>query len=261
MITIGADPELFLEENGTIVSGYGEINGTKTQPWFVDNGAVQVDGMALEFNIDPASNEEQFLFNIHSVLSQLRQMVPGRELALVPVAYFDEAYMQSQPKEALDLGCDPDFNAWSGMVNKKPDVNLPMRTAAGHVHVGWTENEDENDSTHIDMCRALVQQLDFYLGLPSLFLDKDTKRREMYGCAGAFRPKSYGVEYRVLSNFWLTSDDLIAWVFRNVTLAIQNIDDSLAQKYGDIQDVINNSDKERALEIIHAEQIPMPEVS
>ena len=41
----------------------------------------------------------------------------------------------------------------------------------------------------------------------------------MYGKAGAFRPKPYGMEYRVLSNFWLTSDVHMGNVFHLVSRA------------------------------------------
>src|SRR3546814_1862742 len=52
-------------------------------------------------------------------------------------------------------------------------------------------------------CSDLVKQLDWYLGLWSLGKDKDKVRRSLYGKAGACRIKPYGVEYRVLSNFWI----------------------------------------------------------
>jgi hypothetical protein len=45
--------------------------------------------------------------------------------------------------------------------------------------------------------------LDLRLAVPSLIWDKDKKRRLLYGKAGCFRPKPYGMEYRTLSNAWL----------------------------------------------------------
>jgi hypothetical protein len=45
-------------------------------------------------------------------------------------------------------------------------------------------------------------------------------RRELYGKAGAFRPKPYGVEYRVLSNRWLNSEALIRWVYNQSQLGM-----------------------------------------
>ena len=54
MITVGADPELFVKKGRSFQSAYGMIPGTKQKPKKVIKGAVQVDGMALEFNIDRA---------------------------------------------------------------------------------------------------------------------------------------------------------------------------------------------------------------
>lgn len=251
-ILVGADPELFVMRNGKFVSAYGLIKGDKKNPLKVDKGAVQVDGMALEFNIDPASTEDEFYVNIQTVMGILKGMVPDHEHALVPVADFSKEYIEAQPDEAKDLGCDPDFNAWSGAVNQKPDVQLPFRTASGHVHIGWTEGELPEDYGHNNMCQMAAKQMDFYLGLPSVLFDGDTRRREMYGKAGAYRPKSYGVEYRTLSNAWLKSEELIRWVFANVHKGMQELmqGNSLWEKYGDIQDIINTSDKDRAKAII-----------
>lgn len=56
--TIGADPEVFVGREGQFFSAHGLVPGNKRRPHKVDRGAVQVDGMALEFNIDPASSYE-----------------------------------------------------------------------------------------------------------------------------------------------------------------------------------------------------------
>ena len=57
----GADPELFVKRDGEFKSGHGLIEGGKENPYPVERGAVQVDGMALEFNIDPAADEDNFV--------------------------------------------------------------------------------------------------------------------------------------------------------------------------------------------------------
>jgi hypothetical protein len=120
-----------------------------------------------------------------------------------------------------------------------------MRTAAGHIHIGWTEDQDCYDKEHYTLAARIARQCDYYLGVNSLLWDKDDTRRSLYGKAGAFRPKPYGVEYRVLSNRWLTSDDLIAWVF---TAAKQAVTDAFAgfwaeDKYGNLaQEIINNNE-------------------
>ena len=223
-LLMGIDPEFFVKDGENIISAFGLIKGNKLNPFPVKNGAVQVDGMALEINIDPAKDEAEFVHNINSVMDQLKAMVPEFEIVAQPTAHFSDEYMKAQPKEALELGCDPDFNAWdNGKMNKKPDQDLPMRTGAGHIHIGWGEGFDINNPVHLSDCIEIVKQLDSYLGCASILFDKDTERRKMYGQAGAFRPKSYGVEYRVLSNFWLASPELISFVYQTTIKAMDEL--------------------------------------
>lgn len=257
---IGCDPELFVMRDGVFHSAHGLIQGDKKNPFPVEKGAVQVDGMALEFNINPASSNEEFYMNITTVMDSLRKMVPNYEMVAVPVADFDEATIKAQPAEALELGCEPDFNGWMMAENLRPDGEVPFRTASGHVHIGWTNGKDKDDFEHFGLCCAVTRHLDFFLGLPSLMYDNDTRRRALYGKAGACRPKSYGVEYRVLSNRWLSSRKLIDWVYNNTLLGVRSFFEGqqLEEKYGDIQQIINTSDVKAAMQIIQQENIPVP---
>jgi hypothetical protein len=56
-----------------------------------------------------------------------------------------------------------------------------------------------------------------------MFVDFDDRRRQLYGKAGAYRPKPYGMEYRVLSNVWLKNKSLQRWVYRNTMRAIKEL--------------------------------------
>lgn len=247
-ILVGSDPEIFVKKNGVFVCAHDLIPGTKESPFKVDKGAVQVDGFALEFNIDPAGSVEQFILHHETVMGILEKMVPGYELAPVPVADFTREYMDSCPAEAKILGCDPDYNAYTGQENIKPQADLPMRTASGHVHIGWGSGLAD----HHDQCRAASIQMDFFLGLPSLFYDDDTRRRSMYGKAGCYRPKSYGVEYRTLSNAWLLSTKRMAWVYNQIQQGMRDLMDgaSMYERYGDVSEIINTSNKTEAARII-----------
>lgn len=256
-ILVGCDPEVFVQQKGIFKSAFNLIKGDKKNPQKVRSGAVQVDGMALEFNIDPAATETEFLFNVQDVFNQMKLMVPDYEVVVSPVAHFDSSYMKSQPKEALELGCDPDFCAWTDAVNPRPDGDRPMRTASGHIHIGWTADEETSNGSHRNDCNLIAKQLDFYLGLPSLIYDTETKRREMYGKAGAVRYKPYGVEYRTLSNAWLKSEALMRQVYRNTIKGVTEVmnGNMLVDKYGDIQEIINKSNVKAAKAIIKAENI------
>jgi hypothetical protein len=76
-----------------------------------------------------------------------------------------------------------------------------------------------------------VKQLDWFLGAWSVKHDSDVTRRKLYGKAGAFRPKPYGVEYRPLSNFWIVSKDLRKQVWNRMQTAIRAMENSELSKY------------------------------
>lgn len=256
---IGADPELFLfhPEQEAYHSAYGVIPGTKENPYAVEKGAVQVDGMALEFNIDPVEDCESFVSNISTVLSQMQTMLPaGHTMAVEAVAEFGNKYIREQPKEARELGCDPDFNAYTGYENPQPEDIGGIRTASGHIHVGFLDDGEEPGATHFDDCRALVKQLDYFLGLPALALD-NKQRRTMYGKAGAFRPKSYGVEYRVLSNFWISAPSLMRAVYNATTNAVYYLHEgiNMTEKFGPVEDIINRHDIGGAVDFIERNKL------
>jgi len=111
--------------------------------------------------------------------------------------------MAALPDTAKELGCDPDYNAYTLLPNPRPDGERPFRTAAGHVHVGWGADIPVDNSEHMEICASFVKMMDATVGMYMTFIDREPRRRELYGKAGAFRPKSYGVEYRTPSNAWI----------------------------------------------------------
>lgn len=259
-LKIGADPELFVKKAGVFQSAYGLIPGTKDWPFPVEKGAVQIDGTALEFNIDPAETVGEFKHNIHAVMKTLRDMIPPEyEFAIEPVAMYDMAYLADQPEEALALGCTPDFSAYTLQPNQPPDQHPVMRTAAGHIHMGWTEGQHPLDVQHFDNCCSVIKEADYYVGLPSLILDPDNTRKEMYGKAGAFRPKRYGAEYRTPSNYWLKSDKLMELVFNNIHMAYDSFINGCkmySQFVTTAKDIIDNNDREAAIKFCERQGIP-----
>jgi len=265
-LLVGADPELFIRQGSKFINAHGIIPGTKTTPEKVPHGAVQVDGFAAEFNIDPARTKIEFVENLLMVRQTLQSYLPdGAQLVASPVAKFDPEYYEAQPEESKELGCDPDFSAWrQGAANPKPNNKPNIRVAGGHVHVGWRDNDvDPNDPVHIQDCIAIVKQLDCYLGVPSLLWDRNHERRSMYGKAGAFRPKSYGVEYRTLSNKWLESEELMGYVYDNTIKAINDLLEGKppAANCGlDIRDLIDASRKYALGDIRHYLDRYMPYV-
>lgn len=254
-VLTGADPEYFIKSKGceTFSSAHGVIPGTKADPYKVNKGAVQVDGMALEFNIDPAATEAEFIENITTVMNTLKNMLPDHEHVLSPVADFTPEVMAAQPEEALDLGCDPDYDAYTGQERPRPDATgITFRTAAGHVHIGWTQDTSTQDPDHKEACQMLAQQLDYYLGLGSMLIDPEYRRRALYGKAGSFRVKPYGMEYRTLSNVWLKDEKLMGWVYRMANKAFTDLAEgkSMFNLYGNFAQGCINRDCESSENLI-----------
>lgn len=226
---IGADPELFLVNgSGAFVSAHDVIPGDKNAPFNVHQGAIQVDGVAAEFNIYPAKTASEFMDNIKTVLREMSDRIetknPDLSLIVSPTATFEEKYFKKLPKSAKLLGCTPDMNVYMGQKNPPPATKEPFRTGAGHIHVGWTSGELLDDGYHEYDCRQMVKQLDSVLYPMSCIWDQDSKRRELYGKIGAYRVKHYGVEYRCLSNAWVADPDLQYWVFETTKKAAEMLD-------------------------------------
>lgn len=246
--TIGCDPEIFLTKKGEPVSAHGVIKGTKKEPFKVPNGAYQVDGMAVEFNTDPVDyqNFEDFNMKVVGVIREMKAAVqavdPEYNFNIAPVQEFDPEYLAAQPDEAKELGCDPDYNAYTLAENPRPDGDRPFRTGAGHLHVGWGEDIPIDHPDHMEICANFVKTLDATVGMAMVVFDRDPRRRELYGKAGAFRPKPYGVEYRYPSNLWITTKARRKVVFSLIqhAIGIMKTGITAAEYYGTNEEIIQN---------------------
>ena len=246
MFKIGCDPEIFVRNGSGVRSIIGLMGGTKKSPMPLsllgDGFGVQEDNVAMEFTIPPADTRDAFISNVSRCRNFLAQAVKdmhGLELDNRSAVSFPDSELVHPASHVF--GCDPDFNAWTGKMNHKPtatDKNL--RSAGGHVHIGVgriTRN----------MQRSIIQRCDLFLGVPSVLMDEGELRKQLYGKAGAFRPKSYGAEYRTLSNFWVFDDKLIGWVHDQVAKVITS---DVIPDGERVQRAINDNDKGLASELI-----------
>lgn len=198
---IGADPECFVSNDGVISHCIDILGGSKDAPRIVSGGAVQEDNVLFEFNVDPTDNAGTFADLIYRVMTQGSDILSMHNLELVRnVSSHVYESLQGYPEKAFEFGCTPDYNALTGAVNPRPSAtNELLRTAGGHVHIGWSHLHTVTEQDQRDVMVAC----DYVLGLISLLEDPDIRRRELYGKAGACRLKSYGAEYRTLSNYWI----------------------------------------------------------
>ena len=129
----------------------------------------------------------------------------------------------------------------------------------GHIHVGY-------DNHDIEYSANIIKAMDLFLGVPSVIIDKDTKRKLLYGKAGAFRPQPWGCEYRVLSNFWIFDRELRKWAFNSTLTALYRTDEisNLIEKDSNLSNsiinCINKADKNEAYKLINKFKINMPNI-
>lgn len=253
-ISIGADPELFIEnKDGKIISAEGMIGGTKDEPKLIseEGHAIQEDNVMVEFNIPPSHSEDDFVSNldfVESYLTTLLTLKDGCKLNYSASSELDPTYLQTP--QAMMFGCEPDFNVYLKEPNSSPDSNTNLRTCGGHIHVGY-------DNPTIPVSELIVYAMDITLGLPSIHLDSDDRRKEMYGLAGCFRFKDYGLEYRSLSNFWLISEESKRWAYQKtmeaIDLANSGLIPEIIEKFGDnIKKSIDSNNKDLATETIES---------
>lgn len=254
---IGADPELFLSRGGKIISSIGLVGGTKKKPLELDARGyyVQEDNVLTEFNIPPASSELEFSENINTGLHLVRIKL-GPDYELIAKASHEMDKDELKDPKAMAFGCDSDINAWTGDEHVAEAPESTLRTAGGHFHFGY-----KNPSKELNT--KLARSFDIHHGLASVILDSDTKRRQIYGGAGHFRHKPYGLEYRTLSSFWVNDSILSRWVYRQALVAAKFVEDGLADKLDvfdghDIITAINFSDKQLAQLLIAKYNVKLP---
>jgi hypothetical protein len=262
IMTVGSDVEVFARnKEGKAIALCGLIGGSKEKPrqlqGLPEGYMVQEDNVSLEYNIPIATNREQFSTSISIMGNEVTKILGALGLEASKDASISFEDDQLTHPQALVFGCEPDYNAWTKTENRKPQsTNKNLRTAGGHVHVGVSD---------VDMILG-IRAMDLYLGVPAVILDNSpaaVQRRELYGKAGAMRPKPYGFEYRVLSNFWMFDKSLTNWVYDNVWLAMNwarkgnGNDLTLGESVG-IQECINTGNVELAKQIVAKYNIPMP---
>lgn len=225
-ILIGCDPEiaLFDPKKKKFVSAEGIVPGDKLNPHKVKKGTIQTDGFAAEIGITPASSSGEFIENVQTVLEELRGYTRGLEFRFIDHVIFEDDVYKGQSEEGRQLGCEPDFSAYTRLANPMPVPNPPsMRTFSGHIHIGWCEDADITDPGHFADGISVSKQMDWALGVPTSLWNPGSLRRKLYGKAGAFRLKTYGAEYRTPDNGWLVSEERMKLVFDNAVLGMNQL--------------------------------------
>ncbi len=257
ILTVGTDPEMFTVDNlGRISSVAGKLGCDKWHQKDMGNGIyLQEDNVLVEYATIPSGTFKQFNDIVKLGITTCEAEVSKVGHSVIPNVSshnFTLEELNSFHKNVWEFGCEPDYNALTGMMNPKPKAaDVGLRTAGGHAHFGYVDLLPDGMGLEDSQCIMGVM-CDYYLGLPALLMDPDDRRRELYGKAGAIRRKEYGIEYRTLSNFWIFNDTGREFIWDQGHKAFSRLANEgfleLTSKVDpqEIQRVINENDKKMA---------------
>ena len=227
LVLFGADPEFPLTtKNGVPVAPWVITKGTKDNHELIGGGDCELhsDGVALEVNFNAAHGHSfkkrvRYVYNLVKSYCQER----GAYISVAPEFRGYSKDILEHPLVTSAIGCNLDYSAYSQATSipRPPPVDSikgDMRYFGGHLHFGYD----------ISLCPpwAFVRFVEALVYLPIMRYDSQKERRKYYGCAGLFRPKSYGVEYRTPSNFWVSRDNCIDVITYNTTQIVQALMES-----------------------------------
>jgi hypothetical protein len=258
-IKIGSDCEFFLSDQttGEIVSAEGIIKGSKEEPFFFEENdpyyATSLDNVMAEGNIPPCTTDSEFFTALNHLKKYIANTIPSNLGVLsIASARLDPKYLQTE--NAMMFGCEPSLSCWDLSESRPMPSGDNLRSTGFHIHISY---DNPNEQTSINIAKAM----DLFLGVPSLITEPENERKQVgYGCAGNIRIKKYGLEYRVLSGYFASSEKLIKWCFNNTMKAIAFVQDSknvmyLDMKGYEIQTCINENDVNAAYQLINEKQI------
>ena len=208
IVSIGADPEFFLEDKrrGCIISAFGKIGGTKGNPISLnETSGILEDGDAMELNITPCFGRNELRGRIRSTLEAADEFLSAKGLTRNR-ALLTEANVEfpDDPEYKPTFGCAPDQDAYTAGIERPCPMSWAMeaygeniRFIGGHIHFGFSK--PVNIPTFIQARLADVLVGHYLLRTEEYY---GTARRVVYGLPGLFREKPYGFEYRTPSNVW-----------------------------------------------------------
>lgn len=244
MVTFGSDPELFvIDKSAEVIPSPAVITH--------NSNIVKPDGFQIELNPSTSTCRQSASSYIEIALNEARDMAvrSGYDLSFKVGHIISESVWKQVGSTLKRFGCNPTLNVHEKSFKRVTGLREKFRAGGGHIHLGIVIAKEN--------VTKLVTLMDIIAGNTCVLIDRDpdnARRRTNYGRAGEYRLKSYGLEYRVLSNFWLKK--YLLWsmatgLLRNAYSLVHNqaLSDELISRFNlrDIRDAINNNDKELAM--------------
>ena len=214
----GIDPEFILIEKSNFKSAIGVLP-SKEKALEKNGNKYYFDNVLAEIAVKPAKSKKEALKNVQKALEGLAKLIDPIRFTIKASGNYPEEELNCE--EARIASCNPEWNVYSleQILPPDEDVDLldgyyqfktPFRSAGGHIHIGSDQLEDALETFNV------IRMMDLFIGVPSILMDNDPSskdRRKIYGHAGSHRIPEYGLEYRSLSNFWLSSPNHVDLIY------------------------------------------------
>lgn len=209
--TFGSDPEFMLVDKGYSLKSAIGILPKRSNAKLINGSYFYYDNVLAEIAIKPSKNKEETIRNFKRAINKFAQIIKPFRFEVCCAENYPLKELKHE--DARIAGCNPEWNAYTLQCVMPPEEIIsktPFRTAGGHIHLGAKMLKDPFNIF------ATIKMMDLFIGIPSLFLDSDNsskQRRKIYGHAGSHRVTEYGLEYRALGNFWLSSPSLVGLIY------------------------------------------------
>jgi hypothetical protein len=265
--TVGIEREMPVYVNNIAVPAQLLIpQYTKENPFVVNGGTMHHDCSLLEFTTPPCDTGENLrisyirqreyvrdqLLKTEDVRRRARDVVgeTARSISLSEdtAVMFSQVDFMNQP-ENRELGCSPSRNAYGSRPIRPEGYADTKRFGGTHLNISTPDTTSAED-------RSLVMAVDVAFAMPHMFTcsnpDDEQLRRELYGRAGEYRRKDFGIEFRVLS-----SNFLYAYSIHRVYDALEYLvecDEAYSYQHPegvDVEGIINTMNRPAAMQVLN----------
>lgn len=192
---IGHDVEFFLIGDSGLIPAERVLAGTKGRGTAIAKGVLaHPDNVMAEISSAAPFAARNLKQRMMHDLNALRHHVDPVRVSIASSMNITRDTLDNC-ESAKEIGCSLDYQ--NGMPRDKLNADDlgDTRHAGGHLHF------DVSPSIAPDWAARVC---DIMLGCHVIAAgEKQGARRGFYGLPGLYRPKSYGMEYRTLSNYWV----------------------------------------------------------
>ena len=220
---LGSDPEVFIvDKNNNMIPSFKFLKSKEEKATGITSlQNIFWDGFQAEFNIIAGSCLDSRVHSTSLGLSDLLDLAKKYDkdarLSVQTTFDIDQETLNTSAPEHVAFGCMPSLNIYGHEGMKADGRDVPFRSAGGHIHFGIDQLlKEETAKDRKILVGRIVKSLDAILGVACVSLFEkydDPRRRLMYGLAGEYRLPKHGIEYRTLSNAWLSHPLIMNMVF------------------------------------------------